>query len=193
LDDLRSLLKREGRLTGPLINRADDMFDKKLYQKRFDTLVSAYKLAGYNPGKDFRYTAINRQLHKLESEMVADIIERIQQLGGTVVLDPVTEIMEINSEFTATVAVARFRHWVKPRAVHWSIPTNRLKADVAIVVRMDFENREPRDFYLLPRGYATTKDLVLREHNGAHIDAHRFSNLDSFFGMIRRVKAAEAT
>jgi DNA invertase Pin-like site-specific DNA recombinase len=193
LDDLRALLEREGRVSGPLITQAEDMFGREMYRQRFDTLVTAFKLVGYDPGKDFRYTAINRQLRELESKIVAEIIERIRQLGGAVASDPVTGVLEINNEFTASVAVARFRQWVRPRGVNWFIPGDRLKADVAIIVRMDFENREPRDYYILPRCDVTTKDLILRERNGVRIDAYRFSNLDSFFEMIRRVKAAEVT
>src|SRR5262245_22647196 len=169
------------------------MFGKDWYRQSFDSLVRAFRLVCYNQGKDVRYTAINRQLREVESKIVAAIIERIQQLGGAVVRDPATEVLEINSEFTATVTIARFRHWHRPRGVHWFIPEDCLKADVAIIVRMDVENRKPRDYYILPRCDMTTQDLMLRERNGVRMDAYRFSNLDSFFAMIPRVKAEEAT
>ena len=193
LHDLRALLEREGRLSGPLITQTEDMCGKELYRQRFDTLVTAFKLVGYNPGKDFRYAAINRELHKIESQIVEDIIQRVRQQGGAVVQDPVTGVLKINNEFTATVAVARFREWVRPRSRHWFIPGDiRSKADVAIVVRMDTENRQPLDYYLLPRIDTTAKHLMLRERNGIYLDAYRFSTLEFFFGMVRRVKALEA-
>jgi hypothetical protein len=64
---------------------------------------------------------------------------------------------------------------------------------------MDRENREPMDYYILPRIDIPSvaciderKRLKLYERNGAHLDVYRFSSLDSFVQMIRPVKVLEA-
>jgi hypothetical protein len=58
---------------------------------------------------------------------------------------------------------------------------------------MDRENRQPLDYYLLPRiDISAQKHLVLREQNGVYLDAYRFGTLEFFFGMVRRVQALEA-
>jgi hypothetical protein len=64
---------------------------------------------------------------------------------------------------------------------------------------MDRENREPMDYYILPRIDIPSapciderKRLKLYERNGARLDVYRFSSLDSFFQMIRSVKVLEA-
>jgi hypothetical protein len=64
---------------------------------------------------------------------------------------------------------------------------------------MDRENREPMDYYILPRieiGRLPRIDererLKLYERNGAALDVYRFSSLDYFLQMVRPVKASSA-
>jgi len=192
LDRLRGLLQREGHLTGRLIDRSEDMQCRESYRRRFTSLITAFDLVGYVPRKDFRYTYINRELRGLESSIITDIVDRIRQLGGTVTCDPLSAILTINSEFTVSIMIARCRRWMRAPSRHWFISAGvRAKADIAIVVRMDSENREPRDYYLLPRMDGGGKRLTLREENGAYWDNYRFNSLEFFFGMVRRAKAPE--
>jgi DNA invertase Pin-like site-specific DNA recombinase len=193
LERLRQLLQREGYISGRLIDRNEDMRCRATYGKRFTSLITAFDMVGYIPRKDFRYTYINRELRGLESRMLTEIIDRIRELGGTVICDPLSAILTINGEFTASILIARCRKWMKAKARHWFVAAGvREKADITIVVRMDSENRDPRDYYILPRIDAPGKRLILHEDNGAPIDIYRFSSLEFFFGMVRRMKTPES-
>jgi hypothetical protein len=64
--------------------------------------------------------------------------------------------------------------------------------DITVVVRMDQQNRDPLDYYLLPRIDLSTKRLRLAENNGLSIDAYRFDSLENFFDLCARVKIPEA-
>jgi hypothetical protein len=60
------------------------------------------------------------------------------------------------------------------------------KPDLTIAIRMDSNNENPHDYYLLPQ--LDMRDAVLRmaQHNGLSLDAYRFDSLDSFYELTAR-------
>ena len=88
LDQLRKLLEREGQLSGLLIDETAGMASSSVYRSRFKGLVRAYQLIGYSPERDYQFIETNRQLRMMHPQIVADVVGRIRELGGTVVPDP---------------------------------------------------------------------------------------------------------
>jgi DNA invertase Pin-like site-specific DNA recombinase len=193
LDHLQSLLKREGRLSGLLIDEAEGMASSSVYRSRFISLVQAYKLISYNPGRDYQFIETNRQLRLMHPSVVSGVTERIHQAGGTVNRDAQTELLTINGEFTASLVIARCR-LTGSGACRWLIRLDAgLKPDITIAVRMDAANRDPLDYYLLPSlDMSFEKLLTLAEDNPVGLDTYRFDTLDFFFGMTKRCRLPEA-
>ena len=50
---------------------------------RFGSLVSAYRLIGYDPGIDYGFIEINRKLREEHPKIVASVIRQIEGLGAT--------------------------------------------------------------------------------------------------------------
>src|SRR5262249_34903078 len=98
LDRLRSLIAQKGQLSGLLIDETEDMPSSSVYRSRFTSLVRAYHLIGYTPGRDYRFIEINRQLRQLHPKVIAEMIERIRQFGGGVVQNTQTDLLTINGE-----------------------------------------------------------------------------------------------
>ena len=109
LGHLRSLLEREGRLSGLLIDEADGMASSSVYRSRFSSLIRAYGLIGYAPERDYEFIETNRQLRLMYPKIIADVIGNIRQLGGAVNSDPTTDLFVVNDEFTAALVIARCR------------------------------------------------------------------------------------
>src|SRR6266478_6344481 len=109
LGHLRSLLEREGRLSGLLIDEADGMASSSIYRSRFSSLIRAYGLVGYTPERDYQFIETNRQLRLMYPKVVADVIENIRQQGGVVENEPTTDLVKVNDEFTASLVIARCR------------------------------------------------------------------------------------
>jgi hypothetical protein len=72
LDLLRKLLEREGCLSGILIDEAEGMGSSSVCSSRFQSLITACKLIGYNPERDYRYTETNRELRRMHPQIVSD-------------------------------------------------------------------------------------------------------------------------
>jgi hypothetical protein len=192
LDRLRALLAEKGHLSGLLIDETEDMPSSSAYKSRFSSLVRAYHLIGYTPDRDYAFIEINRQLRLLHPQVISTMLERIRQLGGIVVQDPGSDLLTVNGEFTASLVVARCRR-TESGSLRWSIRLDTgLAPDITVAARMDAENKEPLDYYLLPAIDINLGKLLLAEDNRVGLDTYRFDTLDYFFGMARRARIPEA-
>jgi DNA invertase Pin-like site-specific DNA recombinase len=192
LGQLCSLLQREGHISGLLIDETDGIASSSVFRHRFGSLIQAYKLIAYTPERDYQFIETNRQLRLMHPKVVADVVENIRRLEGEVVVDSTTDLLTVNDEFTASIALARCRQR-EDGSFRWLIRVDAgLRPDITVAVRMDAENQNPLDYYLLPSLDMTFEKLMIAEDNPVGIETFRFENLDFFFGMVRRIRIPEA-
>lgn len=192
LAHLRSVLEREGRLSGLLIDETEGIASSSIYRTRFGSLIRAYQLIGYTPDRDYRFIETNRQLRLMHPKVIADCVERIRELGGAIESNPANDLLRINGEFTASLVIARCRQ-TPCGAFRWLIRFDAsLMPDITVALRMDAENSNVLDYYLLPQLDLTFENLLLAEDNPVNLDTYRFETLDFFFGMSRRSRIPEA-
>lgn len=186
LSRLKELHQRKGWLSGVLIDEADDMPSSGTYQSRFGSLIRAYEMIGYTPDRDYRYIEINRYLRQLHPEIITSVTERIQKHGGTIQECPNTGLLTINGEITVSVVISRCFQ-TGAGSNRWKIRLDTgLRSDITIAVRMDEENKEARDYYLLPALDIEDPKLRLADDNGISLDAYRFDDLECFFSLTER-------
>ncbi len=192
LEKLRGALKQHGRLSGIIIDEAEDLPSSAAFQHRFGSLVAAYRLIGYNPGIDYSFIETNRKLRKRHPEIVASVVRRVQELGGAATWDEKKELLHVNGELRVSIVLCR--HISTPGGFsRWVVRLDAgLKPDITIAVRMDATNEAIRDYYLLPGLDMTWENLRMAEDNGIYLDAYRFDTLDYFMGMAERVKLEAA-
>jgi DNA invertase Pin-like site-specific DNA recombinase len=186
LETLRHLLTERGWLSGVIIDEADGMASSSVYRSRFGSLIRAYQLIGYSPLRDYHYVEVNRALRALHPGVVAETIASIERLGGIVRADPVTDLLTINDEFTASIVIARcFSTAIG--SLRWKIRLDAaLRPDITVAARMDALNLQILDYYLLPRIDMSSMKIRLLEENGVFLDAYRFETLDYFFHLTSR-------
>jgi len=187
LERLRSLYQARGSLSGLIIDEADDLPSSSTYRARFGSLARAYQLVGFTSDRDFRYIEINRALRALHPEIVASAIKQIALIGGKVVQEEATQLLTVNGEFTVSVCIARCLATASG-ALRWQIRFDTsLAPDVIVALRMDPDNTEILDYYILPRANLPTPQARLGEHNGLALDSFRFESLDQLYEMAARV------
>lgn len=185
---LKHLAQEKLTLSSQLIDTADGMPTSSSYRSRFGSLLKAYRLAGFEPDRDYRYLEINRDLRTLYPQLVADVTQRLDAAGATVTRDATTDLLLINGEFSAAMVLSRCRQ-TPAGSFRWLIQLDhRLAPDITILVRMDPANAKPADYYLLPIMDIETPRLLLCETNGAHLDTYQFDNLDYFATLALRRK-----
>lgn len=188
---LVTLFNRTGLLSGLIIDEDEGCPSSSAYQHRFGGLLKAYSLVGFTPDRDYSYIKINRALRRLHPEIVAETLDGIRQAGGQIEIDPLTEIITVNREFTASVAVVRcFK--TGAGSLRWKVRLERgLLPDITIAVRMDCENQHAHDYLILPTFHIDQQVLRLGEDNGIWLDAFRFSTLMPLFELAERTPLRE--
>ena len=188
LEKLRDLLKQHGRISGILIDEAEGLPSSAAFRHRFGTLVSAYRLIGYDPGIDFNFIEENRRLRKRHPEIMASVIRQITSIGAKAVWNPEIELLEVNDELLVSIVLCRHIS-TGTGSSRWLIRLDASsKPDITIAVRMDVMNERIRDYYLLPGIDMTWEHLRVAEDNAIYLDTYRFETLDYFFTMTERIK-----
>lgn len=186
LQVLRTMLSHRGMLSQILIHGDAAAPAISAYQRRFGSLLRAYRLVGFTPSKDFRFLETNRVLRDLYRDAIADVIQGIEARGGAVERDAATDLLTINREFTASLVIARCSP-TPAGSLRWTIRLETpLKPDLTVAIRMDRGNDRPLDFYLFPLLDMRQAALRLAQFNGLSFDAYRFDTLDAFYDLARR-------
>ncbi|MEP4035880.1 recombinase family protein [Pseudophaeobacter sp.] len=189
---LKGILQVQGYLSGLVIDEADALPSSGSYRTRFGSLLRAYQLVGFKPDRDYRYVEINRRLRDLHPDIVAQTITGIEEAGGHVERDPNTDLLTINTEFTASIVIVR-SHETGAGSLRWNIRFDTsLRPDITVAIRMDRPNRNLLDYYLLPGIDMTLPRLRLAESNGLSLDAYRFDTLSPLFEMATQAPIPEA-
>lgn len=189
---LADLVRRHGSLSGLVIDEADGCPSSSAYQRRFGSLLRAYMLIGYAPARDYRYVETNKFLRSLYPNLVSEIVSKIEQTGGSVSCDPTTDLLTINGEFTASLVIAKCSKTASG-ALRWKVRFDTsLHPDITIAIRMEPDNRQALDYYLLPRLDFPVDRVRMAEENGLHLDAYRTSSLDQFLELTARTNIRRA-
>ncbi|MFC6647275.1 recombinase family protein [Granulicella cerasi] len=189
---LRDLLSRVGRLSGFIIDEADDMPSSSAYAHRFGSLPRAYALIGWSPGRDYSYLEINRKIRAQHTPLVHEIVEQLRASQADVVQDVRTDLLTINSEYTASLILARCQKTQTGRE-RWIVRFDAaLNPDITIAARLQPGNDGVLDYYLLPKiaGFGTF--VRFAEHNPLCLEVFRFENLSYLTAIARRVPVEEA-
>lgn len=182
------MFAEQGWLSGLVIDEIDDMPSSSIFRHRFGSLLRAYQLVGFTPGRDYRYIETNRALRALHPDVVARVVADIAAAGGTVRQDPLNDLLTINEEFSASPVIVRCFE-TPTGGFRWKVRLDSgLRPDITIVARMEAGNDVIRDYYLLPwLDLGAEPNLRLAPENGILLDAYRFDSLDGFLDLARRV------
>lgn len=188
IERLRSLYQHRGYLSGLVINETDGMPSAAIYSHRFGSLIRAYGMVGFTPDRDYRYLEINRFLRQLHPEIVAQTESTIAEIGGRVMRDPATDLLRMNDEFSVSLVLARCQS-LESGHHRWKIRFDTsLAPDITVAVRLDYDNTEPLDYYLLPRLDFGQPGINLADQNQIEFESYRFDTLDFLYGMAERTR-----
>lgn len=186
IERLKSLAGQHTTLSAAIIDGADGMPPSSTYRTRFGSLIRAYRLAGFAPDRNYEYIEINRSIREMYPQLMADVMDRLDQSGATVTHDKTTDLLLINGEYSASMVLSRCRQ-TPAGSLRWLISIDsHIAPDITILVRMDPSNRHAADYYLFPIMDISEPRLLLCETNGAHLDTYQFDSLDHFAGLSAR-------
>jgi DNA invertase Pin-like site-specific DNA recombinase len=191
LNKLRALHDRQGWLSGILIDETDDMPSSTAYAHRFGGLTEAYKLIGYDPGRNMSFIADNRHIRRMYPQIVADVIAQIQGLNGRVRVDNESDFLVVNEEVNVSLVICRCSQ-TQVGQNRWKIQLDAgLMPDITIAIRLAANNRDILDYYLIPAIDVESPHIRLKEQNHLALDAYRFDELEAFFSLTERAALSD--
>lgn len=189
---LKNAVASKGIISGFVIDEIEELPSSSVYRRRFGSLLRVYELIGYDSGRDYRYIEINRELRRQNSRQLSNLCGKLSAIGATVARDNETDLLKINNEFSVSAVIARCRTTTAGR-LHWKVRLDTgLLPDITIVMRMAPDNEHVLDYYLLPSIDVMLPKLRLLQRNPFGLDAYRFSSLDFFLDLARRVQLEDA-
>jgi DNA invertase Pin-like site-specific DNA recombinase len=189
---LRDLFKRRGTLSGLIINETEGMPSASTFGHRFQSLQRAYELVGFTPDRDCSYLAVNRALRAFHREHLSAVMDQLESAGARVRQDPVTQLLTINDELTASLILGRCR---EPREgeYRWILRFDTsLDPDITIGARMAPGNATVLDYYLFPGMDVLADHCRLSRENGFVLDVYRSADLAPLVKLCRRKLLPEA-
>lgn len=192
LQALAELYRRQGMLSGIIIDECEVMASSSAYSSRFGSLLRAYRLVGFTPERDYRYVEINRELRRLHPGILSEVIGGLEAGGSLALPEDETDRVIVNDEFSISVVIARCFE-TPTGLLRWKLRfDSSLAPDITVVVRMDRTNRAPFDYYLFPRLETLADKLRLGEDNTLALDAYRFDDLDLLYSIAAPIPLSEA-
>ena len=128
----------------------------------------------------------------MHQRVLNDAVEGIEGAGGYVSIDGATDLLTLNEEFTTSVVIARCFS-IPTGARRWKVRIDAsLRPDITLAIRMDHDNRDVLDYYLLPRIDISEPRLHLTEENGFMVDTYRCESIQAFYALAARTQIRTA-
>jgi DNA invertase Pin-like site-specific DNA recombinase len=187
LNHLKALYAECGRLSGFIIDQANALPCAFTYKNRFGSLTRAYELVGYRFPRNTQCLEINRRLRQLHPEIISRTEHTIAELGGQITHDPRTDLLRLNDELVINLVLARCQTNDNGHQ-RWRIRLDsaRFDPDITVAIRLDADNTQELDYYLLPRLDLPAQEIRVSNKNSADFECFRFDDLNFFYGMSER-------
>lgn len=184
---LRACYKAHGKVTQDLIEAIDYMPDPQVFSRCFGSLVDAYSQAGIPCTQSFRFLETRRVVSAIRQATYDKVCGLAQLAGASLVRDSIPFVIVINGlvRVRIEVATSRFR---KDEPPFWKV-CRCPDVDFILTARLDQENRNVLDFFLIPSSELESGYLYMRPRKPI-FDQLRHSTLEGIFGLPEAVLPA---
>lgn len=187
LKRLRILHARQGALSHSLINRAKGLPDADTYRRRFGSLRKAYALIGYVPEADYRYLETRRERSTIIEKLAARISAALPAANPHLVLERAGGFLEMTGGRSITLRVIRSWKHTQRDCLAWTLRRGaRPRPGIAVVVRLDDQNKEPLDFVLTSTAALPKRPSIMTEGNIQRRYPNRFKRSDDLICALKR-------
>ncbi|WP_051943800.1 MULTISPECIES: recombinase family protein [Luteibacter] len=174
LDQARRLLKREGRLSAPLLDAEPGILSSHGFARRFGGLTALYREVGFVPGRNPRYADIRLWLTRWRESLTAFAVGQLEEAGSTVTREG--WCLTVDDAWSLSFMVV---HGARPRESRqqWFNHRKPEDTDVVVFARSEFGEPGPKDYFVLPRVMFPTWPSCIYTRNGPLLESCRYPSL----------------
>ncbi|WP_227136256.1 recombinase family protein [Kosakonia radicincitans] len=187
LNYLKKKLTENGKLSGFIIDEDDTGPSSSVYRNRFGGLLRAYTLIGYKPEHDYSYIELNNYLREYHWQVLEKFKNDV--ISKNCLIDDIKyhPLIKINDEISISLILCRCNK-LKSGKLRWKVRFDaKLNPDLTIVFRMNKDNSDPLDYYILPKLDVAFSNMIMTEKNNLLLELYRYESLETFLNMIQRI------
>lgn len=190
LDEMRRILKKEGKLTLKLLKKRS-VFNHRVFISHFGSLMHAYELAGYKPtAKAFKSNDGYRKAQKLRAQLLSQLSELFpSQLR--VIRRPFQSCrrgLELDNGVQVAIHMCRP---IRPtlRGPRWILLRNHWEKDLICLICLPNPSfTEFVGLYVVPEiGSILKRYKILREGHPLLAAGNRLESLSDFYRLVKQV------
>ncbi|RXT48744.1 recombinase family protein [Bradyrhizobium betae] len=186
LKKLRVLQLRLGTLSANAINRAKGLPSADNYSRRFGSLRKAYALIGYVPDADYRYLETRGERMDLVKRIAVEIGTGLPSADPNLIVERAGGCLAIKDGSFISLRVVRSWQHSQKHCLVWSLRRgSKARPGLAVVARLDEQNRAPIDFILAPISAVPERPVIMTE---AVVNKRYPSRFKDTAGLIRALK-----
>ena len=183
---LRALLAKHGRLSSKLIDAEPGMLSAQTYQRRFGSLIEAYRRIGWGAHRRYKEIARRAEVRACYHALELAMTSRIAEIADHFSKHPRKPAWTVNDEISMYAAVAVARKYEGTGLVWKFHGPREARVDMLVIARLKFGTTEILDYYVFPGCYA--RPIKIFEQNPWSLDIHRFEDLRFLDLACRRTK-----
>lgn len=192
LEQLRSLLRTRGRLTGALIDQFVCLRKRSSFNHHFGGLRWAYERLGYTSPRNLSFLDCSEAIKGMRAKLLNDLSFQLKANGAVIEMYPKTCTLMVNGDFSLRLTVIRCVKASYGR-VRWWIPKRPSSVcDLTIVARMNDGNSRILDYFLFPASEHPRKNIKVMSEIPVFLNAYRFENLEHVYRICRRKRVGDS-
>lgn len=196
LKGLRSVLRREGRLSAAIIDGAAELPSSQTVGLRFGGLTQAYEALGWEPARRYRHHKLERGLAAETGKLQDQVIELLGAHGVSA-WEIRPRVLAFGDLSTLEVRICRW-HGRSDRDGGWRISYQRSEGvEFVLAARMTARADAVRDFLLVPRHDLSRLPVLLRTSHQTILERYTYLTLGEaakkLGDSVRRQRAAGAS
>lgn len=177
LERLTRFAARTANVNIRTINADPEMPSGETYQRRFGSILTAYRRVGYVPRSQDDFAAQYHAAGKLLDDCTTTTLAALQADGHQIECSPDGTLVRVDGALLIKFCVRVIHHY-RDRGKFWRIRwPARCSPDFMVVGRLDSDTMAGEDVYVFPVGVLPRDrdiDLPYRRHRHELLDAFRF-------------------
>lgn len=187
LKKLRVLQLRLGTLSHNAINRAKGAPRADIYERRFGSLRNAYALIGYTPEGDYSYLETRGERIGLIKQLATEIAASVPNVDPTFIAERAGGCLAVSDGSFISLRVVRCWRHSQKHCLAWTLRRgSKARPGLAVVARLDEQNREPLDFILTSMTSLPERPVIMTEANVKKRYRSRFTDRTELIRALRR-------
>ena len=188
LADVRRILKREGQLTGPLLDAEPGAMSSHGLARRFNGLTGLYKAVGFKPKRHLRYAEVRQWLTRWRESLTSFSVKILEDGGSHVERDGWR--LRVDEAWTLSLVIV---HGSRPTgsAQQWFNHRKCEDTDVVVFARAVYGESGPMDYFVLPRVLFPEWPKCFYTRNRPVLESCRYPSL-AILGDLARLSRMES-